>query len=79
MWNLKNKVHKQTKSRNRPITTDNKLMFARGEGGGRWAKWMKGDGRYRLPNNGMSKYGNKRLSIGNRVKNTGRAVYGDRW
>ena len=47
MWNLKQKakqMNKQTKSRIRPINTENKLMVARGERVGLWAKWVKGVG-----------------------------------
>lgn len=32
----------------RPIDTENKLMFARAEEGGKWAKWVKVSGRYQL-------------------------------
>ena len=42
MCNFKNK---QTKSGNRPINTENKLMAAGGEGVGGWEKWVKGYGR----------------------------------
>lgn len=49
MWNLKKQMNKQRKSRIRAINTENKLMVARGKGRGGWAKWMKGNGRNRLP------------------------------
>ena len=32
MWNLKEKMSRQT--RNKPLETENKLMVAKGEGGG---------------------------------------------
>ena len=43
VWNLRNKINKQRgkreggrdKPRNRPLTTENKLMVTRGEVGGR--------------------------------------------
>ena len=34
MWILKNKTNEQTKSRNRSINTENKLVVAKGEGVG---------------------------------------------
>ena len=50
MWNLKKpQMNKKTKRGTRLINTENKLMIIRGERGGRWAKWVKGSGRYRLP------------------------------
>ena len=47
-WNLKEKnqqIIKQTKSRNRPISTENKLMVTRGEGsGGNGQNGWQGEG-----------------------------------
>jgi len=47
MWELKNKTDEQTKSRTRPINTENKLKVARGEGRG-VSKKGEENGRYRL-------------------------------
>lgn len=43
----KNPTNEETKSRIRPINTENKLMVAREEEGG--TKWLKKSGRHRLP------------------------------
>ena len=40
---------KQTKSRIRPINTENKLMVAKGVGDGETGKMDEGEQRYRLP------------------------------
>ena len=37
-------MNKQTKSGNGTINPENKLMVAKGESGGGWAKWVKGRG-----------------------------------
>ena len=42
MWNLKKKI------KNKLTDTDNRLMVVR-DRGGRWAKWVKGVKRYKLP------------------------------
>ena len=45
LWNLKNKTNKneQTKSRTRPVNTENKLMVARGEASGERHKTDEGE------------------------------------
>ena len=42
-------MNEQTKSRIRPINTENKLMVARGKRGGEMCKMGEGEWRYRLP------------------------------
>ena len=63
----KNLFNKQTKDKNRPINTENKLIVARREEGGGMAKWVKGSETYRLPVMEWVSQGNKRHSIGNIV------------
>jgi len=43
------KTNELKKSRIRPINTENKLKVARGKGIRKWAKQVKGSGRYRFP------------------------------
>lgn len=76
----KNKTNEQTtQNRDRLIDTENKLMGARGEEGGRWAKWVKGSGRDRLPVMERINHGNKSHSIGSIVHDIVIALYSDRW
>lgn len=63
----------------RPIDTENKLMFARAEEGGKWAKWVKVSGRYRLLVMGGINRGSKRYSVKNIVNYIVIALCGDRW
>jgi len=72
-------MNKQTKSRNRHINIENKLMVARGQEEGGWAKRMKGSEKYRLPVMERIIHGDKRHSIGNRVNGVVIVLYGDRW
>jgi len=74
MRNLKNKTNEQTKSR-----IENKLMVARVEGVGRWAKWVKEGGRYRPPVMERISHRDKRYSVRNIVSGIVIALYGDRW
>ena len=46
MKNLKNKTKQQ---KNKLIDTENRLMVARGNRFGGWAKWVRGVKRYKLP------------------------------
>jgi len=49
MWNLKNEQrNKKSKSQNRLIDTENKLVVARGKGSGEMAKVVKWFKRYKL-------------------------------
>ena len=58
-------MNKQTKSRTRPTDTENKVLATTSKGG--WAKWVKGNGRYRLPVMERISNGDERHSIGNIV------------
>ena len=46
---------------------------------GRWAKWVKGRRRTRLPVLELISQGNKRHSLGNTVSDTVMELYVDRW
>lgn len=48
-------------------------------GGGGWAKWVRGSGRYRLPVMEGVSHGHERHSIRNRADSTVPALCGDRW
>ena len=46
-------------------------------GGGGWAEWVKGSGKYRLPVMEGVSHGDQRYSIGNIVSGSIIALYGD--
>ena len=64
-------MNEPQKSRNRPINTENTLIVAREKGVGRWAKWVKESGRYRLPVTALISHGDERYSIRNPVNDNG--------
>lgn len=70
-------MNKQTKSRIRPLNTENKQMLARGKG------WEGGTHRKGVWEIEVSSYGvshrNKRHSIRNMGSDTVITLYGDRW
>ena len=75
MWNLKHKwMNKETKSRNKAI--ENKLMVAKGRRVEKQPKWVKGNGRHRLPVMEWVRLMDERYSIRNTVL-TAKALYDD--
>lgn len=53
-------------------------MVVKGEEGGIWAKWVKGNERYKYPVIEQVSHENKRYNIGNLVNSTVIALYDDR-
>lgn len=58
---------------------ENKLMTARGEGGGKKSEKVKGNKRYEFPVIKEISHGDIMYSIGNIVHNTLVTLYGDGW
>ena len=72
------KQKKQTnKSRNKTISTENKLKVAREERCGKRAGWLKGSGTYRLPVMERKSHRDERYSTGNIVNGIVIVLYGE--